>query len=415
MYTPEEILDLKRIADEAVKLFEPGCTKYWDSKDALADAVKAFAKANRFTVGLHGKSFFCSRARESPAHQKRRESKIVPPEKRRKTHSNRCDCGFVIRFTESYRKMPGTSPIAVRVTESSSFMHTNGCRPGPEQLRHSNMAAGYYSKMILAHENIHELFDLMRNSDSFVSVKTLREALKPMVPDDFPLTAIFLCNLRTKILAMLSKGGDFVPKSTKKSDQADEDDSDSNSNDGMPTDFGDTDSVDAELEALGGESMKVTANNPDAPTEVLQQASASARTTSRRSEPGRARLPITSKRGGTAPKGQPQRNKENHKRSTSHGRERLNYRNYMDLCIDLWDLIQDREDINYFSGALSKLVELARSKETHNELDFEVLDSYLSNCAAHGESSDIASPTSPNGDKKRPALTNRTRNRPGLI
>jgi hypothetical protein len=418
-YTPEEMIDLKRIAEDAVKMFQPGYTKYWESKRALANAVKSFANANHFAVALQGSAFWCSRAKETNAHKKRRENQTVPPEKRRKVQPRRCDCGFVIRFTAAPSRMEGAPPGSVRVTEGSCFMHTNGCRPGHQQLHRSNIAAGYYSKMILAHDNVHQLFDLMRNSDSFVSVKTLREFLKPMVPDNFPLTAVFLCNLRTKILTLLSKGDDGIHQFAAGIGPCPGNDSDSDSFHGLPIDSVDSCSPELALEGLDDGGVTAIDSNKkrqyEAAVKMGKQTTDSGREMGHRCEAGRAQLPIASKpaakltRNGSRLRSQPHRNKQNHAKSSNESAEKLEYRTYMDLCIELWDLIHGREDINYFSGALSKLIELARSKETHSELDFEVLDTYLSNLASNDGPCD-----SPN-DRKRPAVPNQSRNRAGVI
>lgn len=207
-YSELENRTIERIAGEANTLFEPGVTKFWATKTELALKVKAFAQANGFTVALHGKSWFCSKAKEPTSQAKRRMESNMPSHKKRKVTSKRCGCDFVIKFTEAPCKITGAPPGSVRVTEGSQFMHSNGCRPGRSQLRNGNITSGNYTRMALADSKVKILFDLMRNTDDPVKAKVFRDILRPVLPEGVPVTSKFIANLRHKILMIIRKERD---------------------------------------------------------------------------------------------------------------------------------------------------------------------------------------------------------------
>jgi hypothetical protein len=218
VYSDEDKAKLQKIAMDANNIFQPGQSKIWASKEDLSKAVKAFAAANGFTVGLRGSGFFCSRSEESNSHKKRREQNDAPPHKKRKSNSRRCGCIFVVRYSCASPTVPDAPAGSLRVTEGSCFQHSNGCLPGTHQLRCGNITSGHYTKLVLNDGKVQVLFDLMRHTDQTVNAKIIRDILRSIVPEGVPISSAFICNLRSKIRMTIrhgdEKGGrDLVGKS----------------------------------------------------------------------------------------------------------------------------------------------------------------------------------------------------------
>ena len=130
-YSPDDLASLEALEMEASNLFPIG--KTFASISLLRKTLQEFAHKKGFAVASAGSSILCSRSAERNSDRNRRNKKQpVPLEKQRKINSTRC--GFTFSIKHSMVDQKDKSNKAIKISQSSSYMHTNGCLPSRSQL-----------------------------------------------------------------------------------------------------------------------------------------------------------------------------------------------------------------------------------------------------------------------------------------
>lgn len=207
-YTPDEIICLRSLEDEALSLFPPG--KVYPSPSALRDELRSFAYKKGFEVTSDGWKLLCSRCEEPTTVKTKRKqrdaSSLVPLEKRRNPKtSTRCGCPFRICFTLSSKSNQENKSL--KINQSSIYRHDNGCLPSRSQYVTEKRKAGVYTKSI-QESQIKSILTLLKTGER-VPPRIMRKLLGPLFPGGCPLDCQFLYNFHLKAQKLLAaKGGE---------------------------------------------------------------------------------------------------------------------------------------------------------------------------------------------------------------
>jgi hypothetical protein len=207
-YTPDELLYLQSVEDEAYSLFPPG--KIYPCPAALRDDIRSFAYKKGFEVTSDGWKILCSRCAEPLTVKSKREQRlssgVVPPEKRRNPKkTTRCGCPF--RISYSLLQKNNREDKSLKINESSNYRHDRGCLPSRSQLFREKRKAGAYTKSI-QESKIKSILTLLKTGER-VPPRIMRKLLGPLLPGGCPLDCQFLYNFHIKAQKLLaSKGGE---------------------------------------------------------------------------------------------------------------------------------------------------------------------------------------------------------------
>ena len=182
------------------KKFPPSLIHYYANPKALKELVLAEAQMSGFNAAIQGVSIVCGK--HDPPTRSKKNSDFLPPLKRRKTVSRRCSCTFKISFTLASRLIEGAPLKVIRITDNSNYAHSNGCLPSQNQLMSDKKSAGVYMKNLLEPQ-LHTILQLveMRQAPALV----LRNLLRPLFPESFPIDSVVISNVRYKARSILAK------------------------------------------------------------------------------------------------------------------------------------------------------------------------------------------------------------------
>jgi hypothetical protein len=158
IYSPQDHQKLEDIQSHFSHRFPPSKAHYYANPQALKKLVLAEAQGRGFNVSLQGSSIVCGK-HNAPSRRKKSVD-LIPPHKRRKIVSKRCSCTFKISFTLASRLIEGAPPKAIRITDNSNYLHSNGCLPSQHQLMSDKRSAGVYMKNLLEPQ-LHTILQLV--------------------------------------------------------------------------------------------------------------------------------------------------------------------------------------------------------------------------------------------------------------
>jgi len=200
VYSAEDHKQLEDIQSHFSKMFPPSQVSYYANPQALKELVLAEAQGRGFNVAIQGSSIVCGK--HNPPSRRKKTSDLIPLHKKRKIISTRCSCTFKISFTLASRLVEGAPPKAIRITDNSNYLHSNGCLPSQHQLMSDKRSAGVYMKNLLEPQ-LHTILQLveMRQAPALI----LRNLLRPLFPESYPIDSVVLSNVRYKARAILEK------------------------------------------------------------------------------------------------------------------------------------------------------------------------------------------------------------------
>jgi hypothetical protein len=198
IYSSQDHQKLQDIQSHFYKTFPPSHANYYANPQALKALVLAEAQGRGFNVAIQGSSIVCGK--HNAPRRRKKSFDFIPPHKRRKVISTRCACTFKIGFTLASRLVEGAPPKAIRITDNSNYLHSNGCLPSQHQLMSDKRSAGVYMKNLLEPQ-LHTILQLveMRQAPALI----LRNLLRPLFPESYPIDSVVLSNVRYKARAIL--------------------------------------------------------------------------------------------------------------------------------------------------------------------------------------------------------------------
>ena len=165
VYSEQDIVFLETLRKHFSALFPPGASTLWESPKALREAVQREADIYGFTVVHIGSSLRCTRHAEPLNWKKKRSESEVPEFKRRKVASYRCDCTFIMRWSE--QKINGALSGKIRLTRSCNYQHANGCLPCPQQKIRDARHCGILCKEWLTEKKLEMIIEISGPSPAF--------------------------------------------------------------------------------------------------------------------------------------------------------------------------------------------------------------------------------------------------------
>ena len=200
-YSPDELASLQAIEMEASNLFPIG--KTFASISLLRKTLQEFAHKKGFAVASAGSSILCSRSAERKGVQNKRDRKQpVPLEKQRKISSTRCGCTFSLKHSPVDQK--DKSNKAIKISQYSRYMHTNGCLPSTGQLMVEKRKAGQFTASV-NESQIKTILSVMHTGKR-VPIDMMRDLMRPLFPPGTSLDAQLVFNFRLKSKRMLADG-----------------------------------------------------------------------------------------------------------------------------------------------------------------------------------------------------------------
>jgi hypothetical protein len=207
VYTLADEAKLKAIAVKGEELFSSETKAWWHDAKALKKAADEFSQSCGFALEQHGSSLRCSLAQHSKAQKNKldKKKKDTTPSRERNRATNRCGCGFVIKFSvvglQSRKKSPekyghDCPTTAVRVTQCK-FLHSNGCLPSRHQLVVQKKAKGRYTTEHLTAANLAPIIAFSRHG--YLAAPALRSMLKDLLPEGVSVDSKIIHNMRCKV------------------------------------------------------------------------------------------------------------------------------------------------------------------------------------------------------------------------
>ena len=207
IYSKEEITVLDELEVEAHRLFPPSLVNFYPNVTALKAAVNLWSNSKGAHISHRGYTFNCSRGAPPESYKKYRDdarnTKSIPVARYRSRKTKRCGCKFIIYFSPASKVAVrgGIDPKAVRITERSSYRHTNGCFPSQCQLIVDKKSSGAYQQDH-SKEALSAIIAILRPGRR-VPCAILRDMMRPLYPDAVALTAQNVFNMRLKVQHLL--------------------------------------------------------------------------------------------------------------------------------------------------------------------------------------------------------------------
>ena len=114
----------------------------------------------------------------------------------RERKSHRCGCKFKVNFSRYNNKNSTDKRV---VLTKANYRHCHGCRPSSNQLLVHHVKSGTHTRTnAIASDRIQALINMHRFGD-YVDAKSIRNALKDALPDNYPITAGLIANVRARV------------------------------------------------------------------------------------------------------------------------------------------------------------------------------------------------------------------------
>ena len=200
-YTAYEMATIDRCEQECKDMFPTGrgVSNVFDNPMAACQAFNdAVGKQFGFKVSLVSSSLQCLSAdppNKAINQAKKREQNAAPTSKReRKSH--RCGCKFKVNFSRYNNKNSTDKRV---VLTKANYRHCHGCRPSSNQLLVHHVKSGTHTRTnAIASDRIQALINMHRFGD-YVDAKSIRNALKDALPDNYPITPGLIANVRARV------------------------------------------------------------------------------------------------------------------------------------------------------------------------------------------------------------------------
>ena len=200
-YTTEEMATIDRCEEECKDRFPAGRTvsEVFDNPKAACAAFNdTVGKQFGFKVSQVSSSLQCYNA-DPPTSAvnaaKKREKNVAPDSKRvRKSHRN--GCKYRVGLSPYDNKNKADKRV---ILTTANYRHCHGCRPSSHQLMVHNVKSGTHTRTnAIASDRIQALINMQRFGEH-VEAKSIRNTLKDALPENHPVSAGLIANVRARI------------------------------------------------------------------------------------------------------------------------------------------------------------------------------------------------------------------------